>query len=217
MTSTWSNLPSSEDGSRTLASQPVALWGGIAVTLLIGLPVGFGAVETTMHAIAHLVMFLIAAYVVAMTIQYWVSQAWKKGLTTKECLLALFWPADLVRHMVRGAKIQNCQTPANISHSGPKIVSEGGARIIGLLLIGASVVMLFVGIAHALAAVGALIWLCILLWVCGMFVQYWVSQAWRDGFTTRELFRAIIWPIGMGSLVRTGAKFAHHFPVRHHG
>jgi hypothetical protein len=204
----WANIPSSEDNSRTLLPQTPAVLVGIAASG-VGVwltSVGLGQLKNT---IGHLFWLLIALYVVALVVQYWVAQSYKNGLTGKEITFALLWPLDVVRSIRRGVKAATGQVPGRsgrVDDDGPKVVDEKVALFIGIAATALAAVLLVVGIISAVGVIWSAFWLLVICWILGGIVQFWVAQSWRDGLTVKELTMAAIWPLGMASIIRAGVK-----------
>ncbi len=208
--SPFSNVPPSQDTSKKLLEQTPAVIVGALLTLVVGVPLAFYGIGQVLGVIGHLIWFLIAAYIVALVVQFWVAQSWKNGLTKKEITYAVLWPVDVIRSMRQGIRAAAGQVPGRNPHetddNGPKVLAQDAALIVGIALTVIAVPLLFVGISTALSVIGSLIWLCIIAYLVGMFVQFWVAQSWRDGLTVKELTMAAIWPVGMISLIRAGVR-----------
>lgn len=204
----FAHIPSSEDDSRTLLNQPVAVIVGVVATL-IGLwltSVGFDKLKDT---VGHLIWLIIAVYVVALAVQFWVAQSYKNGMTKKEIVFALLWPIDVVRSIRRGLRAAMSQVPGTNYQSddeGKKVIDEQTSFIIGLAVSAVAAILLVVGIFQALAVIWSAFWLLVICWIIGAIVQFWVAQSWRDGLTVKELTMAAIWPLGMGAVIRAGVK-----------
>lgn len=209
MSGAFAHVPSSEDDSTTLLQQTPAVVVGVVATLVgAGLAyVGLGQLKDT---IGHLIWLLIALYVVALTAQFWVAQSYKNGMTSKEIIFALIWPLDVVRSIRRGVAAARSNIPGRAGYTsddnGPKVITEGVAFAIGIVVSLAAVVLLFVGISAAWGVFWSVFWLLVITWVVGGIVQFWVAQSWRDGLTVKELTMAAIWPLGMASVIRAGVK-----------
>lgn len=208
--SPFAHIPSSQDGSKTVLQQTPAVIVGALLTLLVGVPLAFYGLGQVLDVIGHLIWFIIAAYVVALTIQFWVAQSWKNGMTSKEITYTVLWPLDVIRSIRQGLRAAAGQIPGrnprDTDDIGKKVLSQQAALIVGIVATVIAIPLLFVGISTALTVIGSLIWLCIIAYLVGMFVQFWVAQSWRDGLTVKELTMAAIWPVGMLSLIRAGAK-----------
>lgn len=198
----------SEDMSYNLIpNQGVALVVGIVLTFLLGVPAVRYGLNEVGNVLGHLIWFILAAYVVAAAVQFWVNESWRNGLTTKELTFSLLWPADVVRSMIRGVRATNGDDRAFESDdTGEKIMDEQTAKWFGVGLVVLAFPLGFIGVFTAIAFVASLLWLLFITWTVGFFVQFWVAQSWRDGLTMNELTAAVIWPIGMVAVIREGVQ-----------
>ena len=190
-----------------VVTEQVALWGGVGATVILGLPALWLAVTGALNLGGKLFWVALSGYFIGMVVQYWTAKSYKDGLTVNELLKALAWPIDTfqtIRAAVRKEQGKTVVAPVDNSNT---LLSETWALIAGIGVT-VLVVLVFLPIAvnAVLGAIGAVIWLAIWAYVVGLFVQYWTSQAYRDGLTKAEVISTLVWPIDSIKTIRAGVK-----------
>lgn len=207
-----SNIPSHEDNSKTLIDEKTALYGGIAVSVIVGLPLAIYSISQLIATAGRLVLFFVAAYVAALVIQFWVSKSYKNGLTIKEIVYAVAWPLDVIRSIRLGMQAMRSNIPGQAPNphiaddKGEKVLSEKVALIAGIALTIAVFPLMLAGVTTALTVIGSLIWLGVLVYLLGALVQFWVAQSYKDGLTVNEVLLSVLWPVDMIKTIRAGVK-----------
>jgi hypothetical protein len=191
-----------------LLSEGRAKWFGYVLTGIVGGTLIYVGTKQILAAIGHLTWFLIAAWTVAVAIQFWTASSWRDGLSTKELLLAFFWPYDVIRSIKLGLQATKGKVinRTRDDQTGPKVLSQTGAIAFGVGVSALAVLLLIPGLMHALAAFSALMWSLAIIWILGAIVQFWVSEAWTDGLTRNEIIAAFLWPYPMFRIVRAGVN-----------
>jgi hypothetical protein len=189
--------------------QDVALWGGVAATVLVGLPLAIFGIFQVLDLIGELVWFALGAYSVGAIVQYWTAQSWRDGLTGGELFKAAVWPWDMLQTIRAGVSNQP-QTNANAPGSNnpnDALVSEQVALWGGVLLtLLVGLPLAIFGIFSILGIIGSLVWLAVAVYLVGLIVQYWVSKAYLDGLTTGEVIATLVWPVATFQSIRAGVK-----------
>lgn len=193
-----------------LVSETVALWGGIVATLVIGLPLVLAGISQVLDLVGELVWFAIGVYSLGAIVQYWTAQSWRDGLTTGELLKAVLWPMDMFQTIRAGVTKKQPNTTNTVTGSNnpaDAVVPEalalwggiGVTAVVGLPLA-------IWGIFSVLGIIGSLVWLGVVVYIVGLFVQYWVSKAYIDGLTTGEVLTTLVWPVATIQSIRAGVK-----------
>ena len=189
--------------------QDVALWGGVAVTVFIGLPLAIFGIFQVLDLIGELVWFAFGAYSVGAIVQYWTAQSWRDGLTGGELFKAVVWPWDMLQTIRAGVSNQqptNSNAPGSNNPADavvPQDVALWGGVLLTLLV---GLPLAIFGIFSILGIIGSLVWLAVPVYLVGLIVQYWTAQSWRDGLTGGELFKAIVWPVATFQSIRAGVR-----------
>jgi hypothetical protein len=192
------HVPSHEDDSPTLVNQPIAVVIGVVAAILALGVAGWAALEVVGVAF-KLIPFVIALYLTFGLVQFWVSKAYRDGLTVNEIILAAAWPVDVYKKIRTGLKLREASsTTVNSTvteDNSNTVLSTKLAVIVGVVasvlvaLFDAWVLSGIVGVAFQVIVLLAAIW------IVGLVVHFWVSQAWKDGLTVKELLLAVLWPV----------------------
>jgi hypothetical protein len=192
-----------------IVPQDVALWGGVLLTVLVGLPLALFGIAQVLDLIGELVWFALGAYSVGAIVQYWTSKAYVDGLTTGEVVKAVLWPVDMFQTIRAGVSNQqptNTNTPGS-NNPNDALVSEQVALWGGVLLtVLVGLPLAIFGIFSILGIIGSLVWLAVAVYLVGLIVQYWVSKAYLDGLTTGEVLATLAWPVATIQSIRAGVK-----------
>lgn len=202
-------MQSPQDNSKVLLDEQSALWGGVVVTVLVGLPAALFAIGTFVSLVDDIIWVAIATWLVWMMIQFWISEAYKGGLTGSEIVRAALWPYDMYKTIRAGVRKQAGKPFAGTSsdpNSGNKLLKEEQALWAGIIVSVITVILLIAGIVSAITVIGGLIWLAVLVYVVGLFIQYWVSNAYTEGLTVNELMLAVAWPVATFKTIKEGVK-----------
>jgi hypothetical protein len=201
--------PGHNNPADAVVPEEVALYGGIGATLVVGVPLALIGIAQVLDVIGGLVWLLVAGYVVGLMVQYWTAKSYRDGLTAGELMAALVWPVDMLRTIRAGVKSQSAQPNAAAGHNNPAdaLIPEGLALWGGIgLTVFVGIPMVFWGIFSVLDLLGSLVWLAVVVYVVGLMVQYWISQAYRDGLTKGEILETLVWPVATIKSIREGVK-----------
>jgi hypothetical protein len=197
-----SRIAASQDNSKVLVSNEyVALGIGVPASI-IGFWAAWHALGQVFAVFGHLVVFLIAAYVALLAVQFWTAKPYLGGMTKKEIKLTLLWPYGAVRYLRQGVRAARDQMPTSASYgtsTDPVVVSENSAWIYGMGVTILAAILLFAGIGAAISVLGHLLWLIVLLYIVGAVIQFWVAESWRNGLTFNEVMLSLLWFVNMRS------------------
>jgi hypothetical protein len=196
----------SNNPADALVDEKTALWGGIAATILLGLPALLIAISGALNLGGKLFWVIFSGYFIGLAVQYWTAKSYKNGLTVNETIKAVLWPVDTyqtIRAAVRKEQGKTVTVPVDDSKT---LLSETWALVAGVGVGILALVFVPLAVSSLLGAIGAVIWFAVWAYVVGVFVQFWTSQAYRDGLTRNELLLAALWPVDTFKTVRAGVK-----------
>ncbi len=201
-----------QTGKLVIESEIVAMVAGVVLTILAG-TAALASLGDLIRVAGQLAWVLVAAYVVAIAVQFWVSESWRNGMTVKEIILAIAWPIDVIRSLrlgLRAARGKMAMSQKVNDDTGEKVLGETAAKMFGMAVLVLATGLGFIGIVTAFSVLGSLIYLAIVVWAVGAIVQFWVAESWRDGLTTGEILLALAWPIDMYKTIRAGVRASNN-------
>jgi ABC-type siderophore export system fused ATPase/permease subunit len=211
--------PDNDTSKPLIKNQWVALAVGVVVSLValryVVLPCIGQLADVLGQLFWVLVLWvLVALYFVALSAFFLVAKPYKRGMTKAEILFTVFWPVGLalaLRNGLAGARQQlfNASTPEAEAARKP-IISENVAKWVGYGVVALSGLGLLGAIGSVFSVAWTLFWLIPPLFITGMLFQFWISQAWKDGFTQNEGWRMLLWFKAMPAIIKVGlAKFSN--------
>lgn len=190
-----------------VVDEQIALWGGVAATVVLGLPAAWLAISGALNLGGKLFWVAFAGYFIGMVVQFWAAKSYKDGLTVNELIKAVAWPVDTFQ-TIRAAVRKEQGKPVNVPVDNSNTLLNETFALFAGVGVTVLVILFFLPLAvHAvLGAIGAVIWLAIWAYVVGLFVQYWTSQAYRDGLTKSEIVTTLVWPVDSVRTIRAGVR-----------
>jgi hypothetical protein len=191
-----------------IRSENVARIIGVGATVVAAI-----AVATVAFAFIGLAFKLalvaLVLYATFGVVQFWVSQAWRDGLTVNEIGLAAFWPKDVYNKIKEGEKLRSAASTSVRS----TVQNDDSATVLNAtvaVIVGIVVSALVLGADWlVLQAVVGIVWQVLILvavaWAVGFVVHFWASRAWKDGLTRNEVLLAVAWPV---DILRIGYQAA---------
>lgn len=170
---------------------------GVIVSIIIGAPALVLFVVNFINLGGTLIPLIAIAYFVGAVVQYWMSHAYKDGLTLKGLGKMASWPVDIYQAVRAGGRkgaSAAWSRPASSDDDTP-FMSERAALWSG---VGATVVvalLAFYGIGMLIGALGSLIWVCVFGYILGAIGYFWQQKLHKDGLTAAKLLTMVVWPV----------------------